>query len=290
MRALIPGSAGLIGTALRSQAPAGVEVIGLDLPQLDITDAAAVQQAIDYHRPNIVLNAAGYLALDKAETTDQVEVMRVNAEGPRNIARAMSPGTGRMVHISTNYVFNGRASMPYQPDDPTDPVSLYGVSKRDGEVAVLETLGARAVVVRTSWVHAAHGNSFMRTILKVLKERGTARVVHDQVGTPTKAQSLAKILWQAALDPAISGTHHWTDAGVASWYDYAVAVAEDGVALGLLPDSVQVVPVTTADYPLVAARPAYGLLAKEATIAVFGTSPPHWRVNVRKSMEEIAVG
>lgn len=290
MRVLIPGSAGLIGTALRSQAPAGVEAVGLDLPELDITDSEAVQRAVDYYQPDVLINAAGYLALDKAETTEQAEAMRVNAEGPRYLAQALARRGARMVHISTNYVFNGQSGTPYQPGDPTDPVSVYGLSKRNGELAVLEALGSRAVVVRTSWVHAAYGNSFMRTILKILKERGTVRVVNDQLGTPTKAQSLADGLWRAALDPAVSGLHHWTDAGVASWYDYAVAVAEEGVALNLLPVSVNVVPVTTADYPLPAARPAYGVMAKEATIEAFGMSPPHWHTNVRKSIHEIAKG
>jgi dTDP-4-dehydrorhamnose reductase len=288
MRALIPGSAGLIGTALRSQAPAAVDVIGLDLPELDITDAAAVQRAIEYYRPDVVLNAAGYLAVDKAETTDRVEAMRVNADGPRHLAQAIAPGTARMVHLSTNYIFSGRSSVPYQPGDSAEPVNIYGVSKRDGEVPVLQILGERAAVVRTSWVHAAHGNSFLRTILKVLKERGTARVVDDQLGTPTEAHSLAVVLWRAALDPAISGIHHWTDAGVASWYDFAVAIAEEAVALKLLPDSVNVVPVSTAEFPMAAARPAYGVMAKQATIAALGTSAPHWRVNVRKTMRDIA--
>ncbi len=289
MRALIPGSAGLIGTALRAQAPAGVEVIGLDIAELDITDAAAVQRAIEHYKPDVVLNAAGYLAVDKAES-DRDACMRVNAEGPRHLAQALVPGTARMLHLSTNYVFDGKSGAPYQPGDRAEPVSVYGVSKRDGEGAVLQTLGERATVVRTSWVHARHGNSFLRTILKVLKERGTARVVDDQLGTPTSAQSIAGMLWRVAFDPAINGLHHWTDAGVASWYDFAVAIAEEGVALGLLPESVTVVPVSTAEFPMVAARPAYGVMAKQATIAALGASPAHWRVNVRKTIEDIARG
>ena len=289
MRALIPGSAGLIGTALRAQAPAGVEVIGLDIAELDITDAAAVQKAIDHYQPDVVLNAAGYLALDKAET-DPDPCMRVNAEGPRNLARALASGEGRMMHLSTNYVFDGKSSVPYQPTDLAEPVSVYGVSKRDGEVAVLETLGERGTVVRTSWVHAKHGNSFLRTILKVLKERGTVRVVDDQLGTPTSAQSIDNTLWRAALDPSINGLYHWTHARLASWYDFAVLIPEDGVALRLLPETVTVIPITTAEYPLAAARPAYGVMAKQATVAALGVPPTHWRVNVRKTMEDIARG
>ena len=289
MRALIPGSAGLIGTALRAQAPFEVEVIGLDLPELDITDAAAVQRAIEYYKPDVVLNAAGYLAVDKAES-DRDECMRVNADGPRHLAQALVPGTARMLHLSTNYVFDGRSGVPYQPGDPAKPLSVYGVSKHGGEVAVLETLGERATVVRTSWVHARHGNSFLRTIFKVLKERGSARVVDDQLGTPTSAQSIADTLWRAALDPSIHGLHHWTDAGVASWYDFAVAIAEEGVALGLLPESVTVAPVSTAEFPMVAARPAYGVMAKQATVAALGVQPTHWRVNVRKTIQDIARG
>ena len=289
MRVLIPGSAGLIGTALRAQAPAGAEVIGLDVSELDITDAAAVRRAIEHYRPDVVVNAAGYLAVDKAES-DRDECMRVNAEGPGHLAQSLAPGTARMLHLSTNYVFDGKSGAPYQPGDPAEPVSVYGVSKRDGEVAVLQALGERATVVRTSWVHAKHGNSFLRTILRVLKERGTARVVDDQLGTPTSAQSIADTLWRVAADPSINGLHHWTDAGVASWYDFAVAIAEEGVALGLLPESVTVVPVSTADYPLVAARPPYGVMAKQATVAALGVPPTHWRVNVRKTMQDIARG
>jgi dTDP-4-dehydrorhamnose reductase len=289
MRALIVGSGGLIATSLQAQVPAGVEVIGLDLPQFDITDPALVQREVDHHQPDVVLNASGYLAVDKAET-DRTAVTRVNADGPRYVAQALAHGTARMVHLSTNYVFSGTSSVPYQPGDPAEPASMYGVTKLAGEVAVLQILGERAVVVRTSWVHAAHGTSFMRTILKVLKERGTAKVVDDQLGTPTAAASLAGMLWRAALDPAIAGIHHWTDAGVASWYDFAVAIAEEAVTLGLLPESVHVVPVATAEYPTAAPRPAYGVLAKQATIAAVGMSPPHWRVNVRKVMREIAAG
>jgi dTDP-4-dehydrorhamnose reductase len=289
MRALIVGSGGLIGTALRSHCPDQVEVVALDYPEIDIGDAAAVQRAIDHHRPDVVLNAAGYLAVDKAET-DRTGVMRVNGEGPRHLAQALAHGSARMVHVSSNYVFSGSSSVPYQPGDPTDPINMYGVAKRAGEVAVLEILGERAAVVRTSWVYAIHGNSFMRTILKVLKERGTISVVDDQLGTPTSAQSITEVLWRAALDPAIAGIHHWTDAGVASWYDFAVAIAEESVALGSLPESVRVVPVATADYPTAAPRPAYGVLAKQATIAAVGASPPHWRVNVRKVLREMARG
>ena len=193
-----------------------------------------------------------------------------------------------MLHLSTNYVLDGKSGVPYQPGDPAEPVSVYGVSKRDGEAGVLQTLGERATVVRTSWVHAAHGNSFLRTILKVLKERGTARVVDNQLGTPTSAQSIAAVLWQVGTESGGQWTPPLDRCRRGELVGFAVAIAEEGVALGLLPEAVTVIPVSTADYPMVAARPAYGVMAKQATVAALGTAPPHWRDNVRKTMRDIA--
>jgi dTDP-4-dehydrorhamnose reductase len=191
-----------------------------------------------------------------------------------------------MIHISTDFVFDGAASVPYRPDSATNPLSVYGRTKRDGERAVLQALPDHSTIVRTAWVYAATGANFVRTMLRVMRANGTVRVVADQVGTPTAARSLAETLWRIAGTHQIRGIHHWTDAGVASWYDFAVAIAEEGAQLGLVSPDVTVTPITTADYPTPARRPSYSVLDKRS-LAPYGLSPIHWRQRLRAVLKEI---
>ncbi len=214
---------------------------------------------------------------------------RVNAEGPGNLAAAAAEAGARLIHISTDFVFDGAASKPYRPDAATSPLSVYGTTKLAGERAVLEALPGAAVVLRSSWVYAATGNNFVRTMLRVMNANGSVRVISDQVGTPTAARSLAEALWRIVAQPEITGIHHWTDAGVASWYDFAVAIAEEGARLGLVSDTVTVTPITTADYPTPARRPSYSVLDK-TSLASFGLVPVHWRKRLRGVLGEIKNG
>ena len=236
----------------------------------------------------VVINAAAYTAVDKAES-DADTAQRINAEGPGHLAAAARESGARLIHISTDFVFDGAASVPYRPDSPTHPLSVYGKTKRDGERAVLETLPEQSVIVRTAWVYGATGANFVRTMLRVMRANGAARVVADQVGTPTAARYLAELLWRIAGQADISGIHHWTDAGVASWYDFAVAIAEEGAELGLLPPETTVAPITTDDYPTPARRPSYSVLDKRS-LAPYGLSPIHWRKRLRAVLKEIRSG
>jgi dTDP-4-dehydrorhamnose reductase len=240
-----------------------------------------VQRAIAAHGPAVIINAAAYTAVDRAETEIDA-ARRVNALGPRHLARAAAAAGARLVHISTDFVFDGRAGVPYAPDAPTSPLGVYGLTKLEGEQAVLELLPTNSVVVRTAWVYAAHGANFMRTMLRVMGDKGLVRVVADQVGTPTAADSLAGVLWALAQRPDVGGVQHFTDAGVASWYDFAVAIAEEAAMLGLLPPGVQVLAIGTADYPTPARRPAYSVLDKRSLLAALGPEHRHWRVSLRR--------
>src|SRR6185437_8186426 len=210
---------------------------------------------------------------------------RINAEGPRHLAVAARESGARLIHISTDFVFDGAASNPYRPDSPTHPLSVYGQTKRDGERGVLEALPGESAIVRTAWVYAAIGSNFVRTMLRVMRANGGARVVADQVGTPTAARWLAEALWRIAGNPEIRGIHHWTDAGVASWYDFAVAIAEEGAELGLVARDVTVTPIGTSDYPTPARRPAYSVLDK-SSLARYGIAPTHWRKRLRAVLKE----
>ena len=274
-----------MGRSLLETRPDGFEAIACAHADLDIGSRQAVSDCIGHHRPTVIINAAAYTAVDKAESEPEV-AQRINAEGPRHLAAAAREFGARLVHISTDFVFDGAASAPYRPDAATNPLSIYGRSKRDGERAVLETLPERAAIVRTAWVYAASGGNFVRTMLRIMRANGAVRVVADQVGTPTAARFLAEALWRIADNPEIRGIHHWTDAGVASWYDFAVAIAEEGAELGIVPPDVTVTPITTADYPTPARRPSYSVLDKRS-LASYGLSPSHWRKRLRAVLKEI---
>jgi dTDP-4-dehydrorhamnose reductase len=288
MKVLITGAGGQVGSALLATRPANVETIACAHADLDIGGAAAVGDFVGRYRPAVIINAAAYTAVDKAESEPD-SARRINTEGPRHLALAAKACGARLIHISTDFVFDGAAATPYRPESVTNPLSVYGRTKRDGELAVLETLPGRSAVVRTAWVYAATGTNFMRTMLRIMRANGSARVVADQVGTPTAARSLAEVLWQITGNAEIRGIHHWTDAGVASWYDFAVAIAEEGSALGLLPAEVTVVPITTADYPTAARRPSYSVL-DQRSLASFGLIPIHWRKRLRGVLKEILSG
>ncbi len=181
MKVLITGVQGQVGRCLLASVPAGVTAVGLTRAQLDIGDNDAVQRIVPEHAPALIINAAAYTAVDRAET--EVEAARrVNGLGPRNLARAAHASGARLLHISTDFVFDGRGSVPYTPDAPTAPLGAYGLTKLEGEQAVNELLPNASVVLRTAWVYAAHGANFLRTMLRVMGEKGQVRVVADQVG------------------------------------------------------------------------------------------------------------
>ncbi len=287
-RILLVGASGQVGTACRALAPVGIELLALSHAELDIADAARVAATVDELKPGLIINTAAYTGVDKAET-DIGGAQRGNVEGPRHLAAAARAAGARLIHLSTDFVFDGRASTPYEPDAAAAPLGIYGATKAAGEEAIRAELGDQAIILRTAWVYSATGNNFVRTMLRHMA-RGPVRVVADQVGTPTSATSLAEVIWRIAAEPADSpgGTYHWTDAGVASWYDFAVAIAEEAVAAGLLRAPVEVTPIATSDYPTPARRPAYSVLDKSATLRRFSLAPVHWRVRLRAVMGELA--
>jgi dTDP-4-dehydrorhamnose reductase len=285
-KVLITGAGGQLGFELQRTAPQGWQIIALGSGALDIQDAAATAAAVQGYAPALIVNAAAYTAVDKAETEPQ-RAYGVNAHGAANLASAAVGLGARLIHVSTDFVFDGEKSCPYLPTDRPNPLGVYGASKLEGERRVDEITAGDALILRTAWVYSAHGNNFVKTILRLARERDSLRVISEQVGTPTWANGLAQVIWAAADQPALKGIYHWTDSGVASWYDFAVAIVEEAVSIGLLNGAVPVFPIRAVDYPLPAARPPYSVLDKTATLTALNLTPRHWRVMLREMLEDL---
>lgn len=283
---MITGAAGQLGFELQRTAPRDTPLLAVDIAELDLTAPDAVEAFVATHRPSVIINGAAYTAVDRAEE-QPVLARAVNVSAATTLAQSANRHGARMIQISTDFVFGGATARPWRPDDVTAPESVYGATKRDGELAVLSALGTNALVLRTAWLYSAHGANFVKTMLRLMSERDEVRVIADQIGTPTWANSLARTIWAAVARPAVSGVLHWTDAGVASWYDFAVAIQEEAVERGLLARTVPVTAITTLDYPTPARRPSYSVLDKTDTTRALGEVPAHWRVHLRQMLGEL---
>jgi dTDP-4-dehydrorhamnose reductase len=295
VKVLLTGAAGQLGQALRQQVPAEVELIatcrsgGNGLLALDLAEAGACRAAIRDHRPDWVLNAGAYTAVDKAESEPEL-ALAVNGGAPRAFAEALLETGGRLLQVSTDFVFNGSQGSPYRPEQSRDPLGVYGSSKAAGEEAVEQLLGpaaggagaGRGVILRTSWVMGPVGKNFALTMLRLHRERQQIGVVEDQVGCPTSTHTLAAACWRAISAGMSEPVLHWSDAGAASWFDVAVAVGELAQELGLLEQPALVNPLTTAEYPLPAQRPSYSLLDCSSSRKALGLAPTPWRQALRQ--------
>lgn len=283
---LIVGAGGQLGNELIRTAPESVRLISLDESKLDITDQPTVLDQVGKYQPDWIINAAAYTAVDKAE--EQVDLAyRVNRDGAANMALAAKQIGAGLIHVSTDFVFDGSKSSPYQTDDRANPQCVYGASKQAGDEEVLSILSDNVAIIRTAWVYSSHGHNFVKSMLRLMTERNELGIVADQIGTPTWANGLARMIWQS-MAIGLSGIHHWTDAGVASWYDFAVAIYEEARILGLLENSdCKIKAIRTQDYPTPAARPAYSVLDKTTTWNNLTIDPDHWRVALRNMLVEL---
>jgi dTDP-4-dehydrorhamnose reductase len=279
-KVLLTGCHGQLGQELLARVPADVTLVPTGRADLDLADSAACRAAVLHHRPDWVLNAGAYTAVDKAESEPDL-AHAVNAGAPEAFAAALAECGGRLLQVSTDFVFNGEQGTPYTPDQPLQPLGVYGASKAAGEVAIFHQLPAHQIcLLRTSWVYGPVGKNFCLTMLRLHSNKAAAgealAVVADQVGCPTATHTLANACW-AAIQSQTSGVLHWSDAGAASWYDFAVAIGELGAAQGLLKRPAEVRPIATSDYPTPAQRPAYSLLDCRASRICLGLEPVHWR-------------
>ncbi len=283
MKILVTGSNGQLGNELRNvleKAMPGVTTY-TDIAELDLTDAAAVDMFLERGEYTHIVNCAAYTAVDKAES-DQTLCYSINYDAVRNIAVAASKHGVKVVHISTDYVFDGTSCHPYRESDKVNPTSAYGTSKRKGEMVLL-SLCPEAVILRTAWLYSPYGHNFVKTMLKLGRERAELRVVCDQIGTPTAAKDLAEmIVTVISARQWVPGIYHFSDEGACSWYDFTKSIHR---IAGI--DSCKVVPVTTDDYPTAAVRPAYSVLDKSLIKRTYGVEIPHWEESLAECLTRI---
>jgi dTDP-4-dehydrorhamnose reductase len=286
---LLIGITGQVGQELCQTLPSIGEVIQVGRQKLDLSQPEQIQESIAQIKPDVIVNAAAYTAVDKSESESDL-AMAINANAPKAIALAAQDLGAKVLHISTDYVFNGQNHTPYLESDPTDPLGVYGKSKLLGEIAVREHCD-RHLILRTAWVYGSRGHgNFVKTMLRLGQDREELKVVADQIGSPSWSYDIAlaitQLLNKSAAEERINGIYHYTNSGVASWYDLAVATFDEAKQLGFPLKIEQVLPITTAEFPTLTQRPAYSVLSKAKITAALEIHPPYWRDSLIKMLTE----
>ncbi len=285
MNILVTGKNGQLGSEIQYLAPQypSFNFIYTDVAELDITDASLVAAFFEQNKIDMVINCAAYTAVDQAE--DDFEVAnKVNNIAVKNVVEACLQHNARIIHISTDYVFDGSNHVPYVETDAVSPIGVYGKTKHLGEQQVLQT-AVTGVILRTSWVYSSFGNNFVKTMMRLGKDRETLNVIYDQVGTPTYARDLAKacldIASQTAQWPSQPAVYHYSNEGVCSWFDFATTIME------LTQTSCKVLPILTKEYPTKSARPHFSVLNKAAIKQNFKVEIPYWKISLQQCIQEI---
>ena len=289
MKVVITGKDGQLGHELLRTIPQGIDIFCFDRKEFDITNPDHIHRCFSVYKPNVLINTAAYTAVDKAES-EQEKAFQVNAEAVELLALSAKSVDARFIHISTDFVFSGDAVFPYSAESPVAPRSVYGSSKAAGEDKLLTTYPENSLILRTCWLYSAFGHNFVKTMLRLMKEKEILSVVADQIGSPTSANGLAQAIWRFISIPKATGIFHWSDTGETNWYDFAVAIMEQALEIGLLEKSIKIEPISTEDYPTPAIRPKYSVLDKSKTRKLLGYEPPHWRDALRSILYELVEG
>jgi len=279
---LITGANGQLGNEMRllSSENNQYNYFFTDVQELDICDEHAIQKFVTENQIDVIVNCAAYTAVDKAE--DNADLCRkLNAVAPGYLAKAAESRGAAMIQVSTDYVFNGTNHIPYTEEEPTCPASVYGNTKLEGEQNVMSNC-SKAIVIRTAWLYSTFGNNFVKTMIRLGKERESLGVVFDQIGTPTYARDLAKAIYAAIYRGVVPGIYHFSNEGVCSWYDFTLAIHR---IAGI--NTCKVSPLHTADYPAKAARPHYSVLDKTKIKKTFDIEIPHWEVSLQECINDI---
>ena len=288
MRVLLTGANGQLGRALQSTSPAAGDITALSRADLDIGDPESIRTAIEQVRPDWILNAAAYTAVDRAE--EEPDLARaINETAVKHLAQASRAAGARLLHVSTDFVFDGNGQRPYRPDDSTAPLNVYGLTKRDGEKAALKATAEDAVIVRTAWVYSRTGRNFLTTMMRLMHERESLKIVDDQQGAPTSTSDLAGAIWTLIDAQAEGGIYHYTNSGEATWYEFAQAIHAALQVQEPVTPLAHIEPTDTAGFPTPAKRPAYSVLDCAKIETIIGKRTP-WQDalhNVMNSTEYV---
>ncbi len=284
MNILVTGSNGQLGSEIRSLAGAFsmFNFLFTDYTELDITDEAAIQKFFSENEINVCINCAAYTAVDKAETEKELAFL-VNAKAVEYLAKACNSNGSKLIHISTDFIFDGILSRPVLEKDTPNPLSVYGSTKLAGEEFALQ-FSPDAIVLRTSWVYSSFGNNFVKTILRLCKEKPSLNIIYDQVGTPTYARDLAQAILQITADKnslSQKGVFNFSNEGVCSWYDFAIAIRN------LASLDTPIFPIESNQYPTPAIRPKYSVLNKQKFKTTFNQSIPYWQDSLKACFEKL---
>jgi dTDP-4-dehydrorhamnose reductase len=286
-KVLLIGAKGQVGQELQLTLPQLGEVISISREELDLTNSEKIGQLIREIHPDYLVNAAAYTAVDKAETEPEL-AYSINATAPKIMAESAEKIQAKFLHISTDYVFDGRKNTPYLETDLTNPLGVYGQSKLRGEEEI-KTVNSQAIILRTAWVYGSYGKSnFVKTMLRLGKEREELKVVVDQLGSPTWSKDIAAAITHLLINadnPA--GIYNFTNSGVASWFDLTKAIFEEAKISGIPLKIQRVIPITTAEYPTPAVRPAYSVLSSQKISQQLGYIPPYWRDSLKAMLNQL---
>jgi dTDP-4-dehydrorhamnose reductase len=286
MKVIIIGKSGQLANELVAELPEGVEVLSLGRNDVDITSYSELSARVQQFKPSVIINASAYTAVDKAES-DSDAAFALNEKAVQIMANVAKENNCRFLHVSTDFVFDGESNLAYEVSDSTNPTSVYGASKLAGELAITKTYPENSAIVRTSWVYSTFGNNFVKTMLRLMKEKEQLGVVGDQIGCPTNAKGLAQFLWLLASNDDLNPVYNWSDAGVASWYDFAVAIQELGLKHGLLDKKIPISAIPSSAYPTPAKRPKFSLLnSSDANLIM---KQRHWREQVECCLLQMAM-
>jgi dTDP-4-dehydrorhamnose reductase len=285
MKVLLTGANGQLGRCFQDRAPAGWQIMATDSDSLDITNAEQVDRVVAQFKPDLIVNAAAYTAVDKAESETEL-ARRINAVGPENLARAAKAIDAGFVHVSTDYVFDGSASTPYKETDTTNPLSVYGLTKLEGEKA-LQRVYPESVIIRTAWVFSEYGNNFVKTMLRLARERDSLSIVDDQRGCPTYAGDIAQAIIQLSQEEDAGGIYHFCGDREVSWKEFTDEIIATADTLKLISRRPLIKGISTAEYPTAAHRPAYSTLSCQKILS-HGIRPSDWVAALHFCMPKIA--
>jgi len=286
MKVLIIGKSGQLANELMATTPKKVDVSCFGRNEVDITNIIDIESLVNTFEPDVVINASAYTAVDIAES-DSEAAYAINEHAVRNLALVCKSISCKFLHVSTDFIFDGRSNTAYGVDAKPNPKSVYGASKLAGELAIKEYYPEDSSIIRTSWVYSTYGNNFVKTMLRLMTEKEELGIVVDQIGSPTYAKGLAEFLWQLAILPKTDIVYHWSDSGVASWYDFAIAIQELALDKGLLKTAIPIRAIPSTDFPAPAKRPAFSVFDKSSSERILNLEMVHWRKQLSSMLDEL---